>query len=97
MERESSKECSAFFLWRKGSFHEEIVLRGIQPYFCSVFGLDPWFQPLKTFSGLGVFPPFVGQFFKRAREPEVKLHDVVYEVLLVSYLFFSFQIWYFPK
>ena len=27
MERESSKECSAFLLWRKGeAFHQEIVL-----------------------------------------------------------------------
>ena len=45
----------------------------------------------------GVFPPFVGHFFKRAREPEGKLRHVVYEVWLVSYLFFSFQIWYFRK
>ena len=36
-------------------------------------------------------------FFKRAREHEVKLCHVVYEVWLVSYLFFSFQIWYFRK
>ena len=28
----------------------------------------------------GVFPPFVGHFFKRAREPEGKLRHVVYEV-----------------
>ena len=28
----------------------------------------------------GVFPPFVGHFSKRAREPEVKLRHVVYEV-----------------
>ena len=33
MERESSKECSAFFLWRREAFHQEIVLRGIQPCF----------------------------------------------------------------
>ena len=29
---------------------------------------------------LGVFPPFVGHFFKRVREREVKLRHVVYEV-----------------
>ena len=52
---------------------------------------------MKAFSAFGSFPPFVGHFFKRAREPEVKLRHVVYEVWLVSYLFFSFQIWYFRK
>ena len=43
---------------------------------CSVFRDDSWFQPLKAFS----FFPFVGHFFKRAREPDVKLRYVVYEV-----------------
>ena len=34
MERESSKECSAIFLWRKGeAFHQEIVLRGFNLVF----------------------------------------------------------------
>ena len=68
-------------------------------YFCSVFRYDSWFQPLKLKLSrfLGVFAPFVGHFFKRAREPEVKLRHVVYEVWLVSYLFSSFQIWYFRK
>ena len=45
----------------------------------------------------GVFPPFGGHFFRRAREPEKKLRHVVYKIWLVSYLIFSFQIWYFPK
>ena len=49
-------------------------------YSCSVFGYDSWFQPLKAFSTFGSFPPFVGHFFKRAREPQVKLRQVVYEV-----------------
>ena len=40
-------------------------------YSCSLFGKDSWFQPLKAFSAFGSFPPFVGHFFKRAREPEV--------------------------
>ena len=39
---------------------------------------------VSTFEGfLGFrefFAPFVDHFFKRAREPEVKLHHVVYEV-----------------
>ena len=61
--------------------------------FVKIPGLNLW--KLSWLSG--VFPPFVGHFFKRAREPEVKLHHVVYEVRLVSYLFFSFQIWYFRK
>ena len=58
-------------------------------YSSSVFGYDSWFQPLKAFSAFGSFPPFVGHFFKRAREPEVKLRHVVYKVWLVSYLFFK--------
>ena len=62
-----------------------------------MFRWDSWSQPLKAFSASGVFPPFVGHFFKRARNPEVKLRHVVYEVWLVSYLFFSFQIWHFRK
>ena len=33
MERESSKECSFFFLWRKGSFSSRNHFRGIQPCF----------------------------------------------------------------
>ena len=33
MERESSKECSAFFCGGREAFHQEIVLRGIQPCF----------------------------------------------------------------
>ena len=46
----------------------------------------------------GVFLPFVGHFYKQVRERgEVKLTQVIYEVWLVSYLFFSFQIWYFRK
>ena len=27
-----------------------------------------------------VFPPFGGHFFKRAREPEIKLRHAVYEI-----------------
>ena len=68
-------------------------------YFCSVFRYDSWFQPLKAFSAFGSFSPVCRSaiFFKRAREPEVKLRHVVYEVWLLSYLYFSFQIWYFWK
>ena len=33
MERERSKECSAFFFWRKGSFSSRNRLQGIQPCF----------------------------------------------------------------
>ena len=62
-------------------------------YFGNLAGFNLW--KLTWLSG--VFPPFVGHFVKRAREREVKLRHVVYEVWLVSYLFFSFQIWYFRK
>ena len=61
------------------------------------FGKIPGFNLWKLSWLSGVFPPFVGQFSKWMREPEVKLHHVVYEVWLVSYLFFWFQIWYFRK
>ena len=33
MERESLKECSVFFCGGREAFHEQIVLRGIQPCF----------------------------------------------------------------
>ena len=46
-------------------------------YSCSMFGYDSRFQPLKAFS---TFSTFVGHFFKWAREPQVKLRQVVYEV-----------------
>ena len=49
-------------------------------YFCSVFRYDSWFQPLKAFSAFGSFSHLCRPFFKRAREPEVKLRHVVYEV-----------------
>ena len=68
-----------------------------QQYSAQCFGNIPGFNLWKLSRLSGVFPPFVGHFFNRAREPEGKLHHVVYEVWLVSYLFFSFQIWYFRK
>ena len=47
----------------------------------SVFHYDhSWFQPSKAFSAFGSFSPVCRSFFKRAREPEVKLHHIVYEV-----------------
>ena len=46
----------------------------------SVFGYDSWFQPLEAFSAFGSFSPVFRPFFKRAREPELKLRHVVYEV-----------------
>ena len=61
------------------------------------FSNIPGFNLWKLSRLSGVFLPFVGHFFKRAREPEGKLRHVVYEVWLVSYLFFLFQIWYFLK
>ena len=52
---------------------------GLAPVQC--FGKIPaWFQPLKAFSAFGSFPPVCRPFFKRAREPEVKLRHVVNKV-----------------
>ena len=69
-----------------------------QQYPAQCFGKIPDFNLWKFCRlAFGSFSPVVGHFFKRAREPEVKLRHVVYEVWLVSYLFFSFQIWYFRK
>lgn len=53
--------------------------------------------PAQCFGNIPGFLEFFGHFFKRVREPEGKLCHVVYEVWLVSYLFFSFQILYFLK
>ena len=68
-----------------------------QQYPPQFFGKIPGFNLGKLSRLSGVFPRCVGHIFKRAREPEVNLRHVVYEVWLVSYLFFSFQIWYFRK
>ena len=72
-------------------------LARVVSHFPQYFGKLPGFNLWKLTRLSGVFPPFFGHFFKRAREREVKLRHVVYEVLLDSYLFFSFQIWYFRK
>ena len=48
-----------------------------QQYPAQYFGTIPGFNLWKLSRLLGVFPPFVGHFFKRAREPEVKLRHVV--------------------
>ena len=71
------------------------VVRQQNPAQCfgKILGFNLW--KLSRLSG--VFHPFVGHFFKRAREPEIKLRHVVYEIWLVSYLFFSIQICYFRK
>ena len=62
-------------------------------YFCSVFSVRFLVSTFESFLGFReFFPRLSAIFFKRAREPEIKLRHVVYEVWLVSYLFFSFQI-----
>ena len=73
------------------------LARVVSQFPAQYFGNLPGFNLWKLTWLSGVFPPFVGHFVKRAREREVKLRHVVYEVWLVSYLFFSFQIWYFRK
>ena len=52
----------------------------VRQYPAQCFGKIPGFKLSKLSRLSGVFPPFVGHFFKRAREPEVKLRHVVYEV-----------------
>ena len=62
------------------------------------FAFSPGLIYILSFLGLREFFSRLSRhFFKRAREPEGKLRHVVYEIWLVSYLFFSFQIWYFRK
>ena len=73
------------------------LARVVRQYPAQCFGKIPGFNLWKLSRLSEVFAPFVGHFFKRAREPEVKLRHAVYEVWLVSYLFFSFQIYYFRK
>ena len=51
-----------------------------QQYPAQWFGKIPGFNFRKLSRLSGVFPPFVGHFLKRTREPEVKLRHVVYEV-----------------
>ena len=43
---------------------------------------------------VAVVVAYISQFFEWVREREVRLHHVVYEVWLVSYIFFLFQLWY---
>ena len=60
-----------------------IVLRlawVVRQFPAQCFGKIPGFNLSKLSRHSGVFPPFVSHFFKRAREPEVKLRHVVYEV-----------------
>ena len=74
------------------------LARLVSQFPAQYFGKLPRFnQPLKAYSAFGSFSPVCRPFFKQAREREVKLRHVLYEAWLVSYLFFSFQIWYFRK
>ena len=87
--REVARTSVGFIMFR--------LAQVVRQYPAQCFGKIPGFNLSKLSRLSGVFPSSVGHFFKRAREHEVKLHHVVYEVWLVSYLFFSFQIWYFWK
>ena len=68
------------------------LARVVSQFPAQYFGKETGFNIWKLTQLSGVFPPFVGHFFKQARKREVKLRHVVNEVWLVSYLFFSFQI-----
>ena len=59
------------------------LARLVSQFPAQYFGKLPGFNLSKLTRLSGVFPPFVGHFFKRAREREVKLRHVVYEVRLV--------------
>ena len=52
----------------------------VRQYPAQCFGKSPGFNLSKLSRLSRVFPPSVGHFFRRAREPEVKLRHVVYEV-----------------
>ena len=56
------------------------LTRVVRQYPAQCFGKIPGFNLSKLSRLSGVFPPFVGHFFKRARQPEVKPRHVVYEV-----------------
>ena len=56
------------------------LTRVVRQYPAQCFGKIPGFNLSKLSRRSGVFPPFVGHFFKRARQPEVKPRHVVYEV-----------------
>ena len=56
------------------------LARVLRQYPAHCFGKIPGFNLSKLSRLSGVFLPFFGHFFKRAREPEVKLRHVVYEV-----------------
>ena len=56
------------------------LARVVRQYPAQCFGKIPSFNLSQLSRLSGVFPPFFGHFFKRAREPEVKLRHVVYEV-----------------
>ena len=54
------------------------LARVVRQYPAQCFGKIPSFNLSKLSRLSGVFPPFLGHFFKR--EPEVKLRHIVYEV-----------------
>ena len=64
-------------------------------YFGKITGVNHIIESLLGFEEF--FPRLSAISFKWAREREVKFFHVVYEFLLVSYLFFLLQIWYFRK
>ena len=68
------------------------LARVVSQFPAQYFGKLPGFNLWKLTRLSGVFPLCFGHFFKRVREREVKLRHVVYEVWLVSYLFFSFHL-----
>ena len=56
------------------------LARVVRKFTAQYFGELPCFNLWKLTRLSGVFPLFVGHFFKRAQESEVKLRRVVYEV-----------------
>ena len=65
-------------------FHNLRLARVVNQFPAQYFGKLLGFRLWKITRLSGVFLPFVGHFFKRAREREVELRHVVYGVWLVS-------------
>ena len=70
--REVARTSMGFIMFR--------LAQVVRQYPAQCFGRIPGFNLSKLSRLWGVFPRSVGHFFKRAREHEVQLRHVVYEV-----------------
>ena len=86
MERESSKECSAFFLWRKGSFSSRNRPSRNSTLFSS--RRSAW-SVLKCNQGSQVFAEFLGTFCTLWPR-QLRFLKGIYVFLNVSQTFYNF-------